>query len=114
MIPSHTDIKFGNRNLLSDLVEYIYSGTDCKLILIGDTTLITTCSSRCWLRLNEYILEKEFNKQVIVRELTHVVRQDSDSLILKNATNVRDIIFKEIINYPKIKCNGEVKRSKWR
>ena len=110
MIPSHTDIKFGNRNLLSDLIEYIYSGTDCKLILIGDTAQLPPVHLDVSPALDEYILEKEFNKQVIVRELTHVVRQDSDSLILENATNVRDIIFKGIINYPKIKCNGEVKR----
>ena len=37
MIPSHTDKGFGSRNLLADLIEYVYSGTDCKLILIGDT-----------------------------------------------------------------------------
>ena len=62
------------------------------------------------LRLDEYILEKEFNKQVIVRELTHVVRQKSGSLILENATNVRETISKGINKYPQIKCNEEVKR----
>ena len=59
-------------------------------------------------RLDEYILEQEFNKQVIVRELTHVVRQKSNSLILENVTNVRETISKGINKYPQIKCNEEV------
>ncbi len=28
---------FGSGRLLDDLIEYVYSGTDCKLILVGDT-----------------------------------------------------------------------------
>tara|TARA_Y100001954_G_scaffold131626_1_gene140703 strand:- start:1312 stop:2727 length:1416 start_codon:yes stop_codon:yes gene_type:complete len=110
MIPSHTDKNFGNRNLLSDLVEYIYSGSDCKLILIGDTAQLPPVHLDVSPALDEYILEKEFNKQVIVKELTHVFRQDSDSLILKNATNVRETISKGINKYPQIKCNEEVIR----
>ena len=110
MIPSHTDKNFGNRNLLSDLVKYIYSGTDCKLILIGDTAQLPPVHLDVSPALDEYILEQEFNKQVIVRELTHVVRQKSNSLILENATNVRETISKGINKYPQIKCNEEVIR----
>ncbi len=110
MIPANTDKSFGNRNLLSDLIEYVYSGTDCKLVLIGDTAQLPPVHLNVSPALDECILEKEFNKQVIVRELTHVVRQKSDSLILENATNLREIISKGINNYPQIKCNEEVTR----
>ena len=110
MIPAHTDKSFGNRNLLSDLIEYVYSGTDCKLVLIGDTAQLPPVHLNVSPALDECILEKEFNKQVIVRELTHVVRQKSDSLILENATNLREIISKGINKYPQIKCNEEVTR----
>ena len=89
------------------------SGSDCKLILIGDTITITTCSSRCESALDD-ILEQEFNKQVIVKELTHVVRQNSNSLILENATNVRETISKGINKYPQIKCNRRSYQVKWR
>jgi exodeoxyribonuclease-5 len=37
MIPEASDKSFGNRSLLDDLIEYVYDGIGCKLILIGDT-----------------------------------------------------------------------------
>ena len=37
MIAENSDKGFGSRSLLDDLIEYIYDGSDCKLILIGDT-----------------------------------------------------------------------------
>ena len=110
MIPSHTDKGFGNRNLLADLIEYIYSGTDCKLILIGDTAQLPPIHLEISPALNETILENDFNKQVITKELTQVVRQKQDSLILKNATHIRNIISKQNFKYPKMSCNEDVKR----
>ena len=61
--------------------------------------------------LDEYILEHEFNKQIIVRNLTKVVRQKSVfSLILENATRIRKMISDGINEYPQIRCNKEVIR----
>ena len=37
MIPDISDKGFGGRSLLDDLIEYVYDGINCKLILIGDT-----------------------------------------------------------------------------
>jgi len=110
MIPSHTDKSFGNRNLLSDLIKYVYSGTDCKLILIGDTAQLPPVHLDISPALDEYILEHEFNKQIIVRNLTKVVRQKSSSLILENATKIRKMISDGINEYPQIRCNKEVIR----
>ena len=110
MIPSHTDKSFGNRNLLSDLIKYVYSGTDCKLILIGDTAQLPPVHLDISPALDEYILEHEFNKQIIVRNLTKVVRQKSSSLILENATQIRKMISDGINEYPQIRCNKEVIR----
>ena len=110
MIPSHTDKSFGNRNLLSDLIKYVYSGTDCKLILIGDTAQLPPVHLDVSPALDEYVLEHEFNKQIIVRNLTKVVRQKSSSLILENATQIRKMISDGINEYPQIRCNKEVIR----
>ena len=109
MIPSHTDKGFGNRNLLADLIEYVYSAIDCKLILIGDTAQLPPIHLDMSPALNENILENHFNKQVISKELTQVVRQKKDSLILKNATHIRNMISKRNFKYPKISCNQDVK-----
>ena len=110
MIPSHTDKSFGNRNLLSDLIKYVYSGTDSKLIIIGDTAQLPPIHLDVSPALDEYILEHEFNKQIIVRNLTKVVRQKSSSLILENATRIRKMISDGINEYPQIRCNKEVIR----
>ena len=37
MIPKSSDKGFANRSLLDDLIEYVYDGIGCKLVLIGDT-----------------------------------------------------------------------------
>ena len=110
MIPSHTDKGFGNRNLLADLIEYVYSGTDCKLIMIGDTAQLPPVHLDISPALDVTILENDFNKHVIVKELTQVVRQKKDSLILKNATQIRNMISNQDYKYPKIKCNENVIR----
>ena len=110
MIPSHTDKGFGNRNLLADLIEYVYSGTDCKLILIGDTAQLPPVHLDISPALDEYVLEHDFNKQVISKELTQVVRQKKNSLILKNATDIRSMISSGKYKYPKVDCNEEVNR----
>src|SRR5450759_2141215 len=36
---------FGSGRLLDDLIEYVYSGTDCKLILVGDTAQLPPVGS---------------------------------------------------------------------
>ena len=37
MIPEDTDNSMGSRSLLKDLIDFVYDGMDCKLLLIGDT-----------------------------------------------------------------------------
>ena len=38
---------FGSGRLLDDLIEYVYSGTECKLILVGDTAQLPPVGSAC-------------------------------------------------------------------
>ena len=53
-----------------------------------------------------YILN--YNKQVISKELTEVVRQKKDSLILENATRLRKKISVNDYSHPKFLTNSEV------
>jgi len=110
MIPENSDKGFGNRSLLDDLIEYVYQGIDCKLILIGDTAQLPPVHLDISPALDEEKLELNYNKQVICKELTQVVRQKEDSLILKNATDLRDKIAKADYSYPKLATNTEVIR----
>ena len=110
MISENNEKAFGNRSLLDDLIEYVYEGLDCKLILIGDTAQLPPVHLEVSPALNEEILERKSNKQIISRELTEVVRQKENSLILNNATLIREKIAKEDYTFPSIITNSEVIR----
>ena len=105
MIPENSDKGFGNRSLLDDLIEYVYEGQDCKLILIGDTAQLPPVHLEISPALDEKILERNYSKQVISKELTEVVRQKEDSLILENATNLRNKIAIGDYSYPQLATN---------
>ena len=108
MISDNSATGFGNRSLLNDLIQYVYSGIDCKLILIGDTAQLPPVNLEVSPALEEEELEIEHNKQIICNELTEVVRQKKDSLIITNATCIRKRIQDNIYTYPKISTNHEV------
>ena len=110
MISEASDSGFGNRSLLQDLIKYVYEGIDCKLILIGDKAQLPPVNLDISPALNEEILYLNYNKQVISKELTEVVRQKKDSLILENATRLRKKISVNNYSHPKFLTNSEVVR----
>ncbi len=83
---------FENGSLLDDLMQYVYSGHQCKLILIGDTAQLPPVKLDVSPALNEDTLRNFYNKEVISIELDEVVRQQEDSGILLNATALREAI----------------------
>ena len=110
MIPENSDKGFGNRSLLDDLIKYVYEGSDCKLILIGDTAQLPPVHLDMSPALDEEKLELQYNKFIITEELRKVVRQKEGSMILENATNLRNKITNEDYSYPQLKTNKEVVR----
>ncbi len=92
MIPdAPSDSKlFGNGSLLDDLLMYVYSGHNCKLILIGDTAQLPPVHLQISPALDSEKLAYNYNKEVITLELDEVVRQAENSGILLNATNLRE------------------------
>ena len=107
MIAENSDNSFGNRSILEDLIKFIYTGIDCKLILIGDTAQLPPVNLDISPALNEEKLEQNYHKQIICRELKNVVRQKKDSLILKNATSIREKITNKNYSFPKISINNK-------
>lgn len=83
---------FENGSLLDDLLMFIYSGHNCKLILIGDTAQLPPVHLNLSPALDADKLELNYNKDVTRLELNEVVRQAEDSGILVNATLLREQI----------------------
>jgi exodeoxyribonuclease-5 len=87
-LPSNSKL-FENGSLLDDLMEYVYSGENCQLILIGDTAQLPPVGSELSPALDPEKLELKFNVRVDGIELDEVVRQQEKSEILHNATLIR-------------------------
>lgn len=83
---------FSERNLLNDLVEYVYSGDNCRLILIGDTAQLPPVGISISPALDIKYLKASYGFILFSYELDEVVRQSLDSGILANATMLREKI----------------------
>ena len=95
---------FGTGRLLDDLVEYVYSAENCKMVLLGDTAQLLPVNQDFSPALDRKILEG-FSLEVEELTLTEVVRQASDSGILANATMLRRLLDKPMYETPKINLN---------
>jgi exodeoxyribonuclease-5 len=97
MIPDENqDSKlFDNNGLLADLIEYVYSGNNCSLILIGDTAQLPPVKLEMSPALEERKLQEHYDKEVVHIELDEVVRQSGESDILLNATMIREALAEE-------------------
>ena len=82
---------FGTGRLLDDLVQYVYSGENCRLILMGDVAQLPPVMQTESPALNPEIL-RGYNLKVQEITLTQVVRQSENSGILFNATRLRDAL----------------------
>lgn len=83
---------FENGSLLDDLIDFVYSGQNCQLILIGDTAQLPPVKLDLSPALDGDHLALQFNKQVDQIELDEVMRQEKTSGILYNATLLRNSI----------------------
>lgn len=82
---------FGSGRLLDDLLEFVYTGENCRLLLSGDVAQLPPVGMQLSPALNSgSFTENGFD--VSEFELTDVVRQAEESGILFNATEIRKII----------------------
>ena len=97
MIPdSNPDAKlFDHGSLLGDLIQYVYSGHQCKLMLIGDTAQLPPIKLDISPALDKRTLENYYDKELVSIELNEVVRQEKESGILFNASKIRDLLEEE-------------------
>jgi len=105
--PSNAKL-FETGSLLDDLISYVYSGKNCKIVFIGDTAQLPPVKLNVSPALEATTLELDYHKDVTEIELDEVMRQHENSGILANATHLRLLIdnhatnFQFDLNYPDI------------
>lgn len=96
------DSVFGTGCLLDDLIHYVYSGENCRLLLIGDSAQLPPVGEEDSPALQVPVLEG-YGLEVRDAMLSQIVRQAESSGILFNATNIRNILNSgETEDYPKL------------
>ena len=83
---------YQNGSLLDDLISYVYSGTDCKMILLGDTAQLPPVNLDVSPALDVHTLSANYGKEIFSIELDEVMRQEENSGILFNATELRELL----------------------
>ena len=106
-----SDVTSNNKNfetasLLDDLMQYVYTGVNCKLLLIGDKAQLPPVKADISPALEAQTLELNYGKNVISIELDEVVRQQQESGILANATRLREVLQDEFYESLKFNLNG--------
>ena len=92
MISDQGDGYSWSRSLLDDLIEYVFSGSCCKLLLIGDSAQLPPVGLDISPAMDFDILRNSFNLTMATYEMKEVMRQALDSGILHNATRLRNLM----------------------
>ncbi len=96
---------FGSGRLLDDLLQYVYNGQGCRLMLMGDDAQLPPVGQPESPALSENYLQG-YGMTVFHNALREVVRQSLDSGILHNATIVRQSMDDEIETEPQLELDG--------
>lgn len=97
---------FANRSLLDDLIEYIYSSSGNRLVLVGDTAQLPPVGLNISPALDYEYLKSSFNLTTHTFEMKEVMRQSLDSGILNSATLLREKLSDQDSNLPMLKLDG--------
>lgn len=102
-----TDLNyFGSGRLLDDLIHYVYSGENCRLLLIGDEAQLPPVMQEYSPALQVNVLQG-YGLTVFGTVMTQIVRQAEGSGILFNATRIRNSLLENTTEmYPKLEITG--------
>lgn len=93
MLADHSD--YGKNGLLTDLVDFVFAKENNRLLLIGDVAQLPPVGSTESPALEVDYLRANFKMDATSIELTEVMRQQQQSGILFNATNLRNELLKD-------------------
>jgi exodeoxyribonuclease-5 len=91
------------RRLLDDLIQYVYSGKNNALILVGDTAQLPPVEDSHSPALDLEYLTERYDLPILNCELNEVVRQEASSGILFNATRLRNELKEVTRKFPKFR-----------
>jgi len=101
----HTGNGLGvGQDLLSDLINYVYSGQNCHLMLIGDVAQLPPVGLDVSPALDREALRSIYSFDFFTYELKEVVRQAAESGILYNATKIRNMLMEQKVEKPLFSC----------
>lgn len=102
----YSDTSFGSGLLLDDLVQFVYNGRNCRMMLIGDKAQLPPVGEEeSPALIGDYM--QGYGLSVYECDLDEVLRQSSESGILWNATMIRGMItHDEMTRLPKIRLIG--------
>jgi exodeoxyribonuclease-5 len=89
---SPTDALFSRRNLLEDLISFVFSSANNKLMLVGDTAQLPPVGLDLSPALNPDYVRSLVHVSLFDFEMKEVKRQSVDSGILTTATIIREKI----------------------
>jgi tRNA A37 threonylcarbamoyladenosine biosynthesis protein TsaE len=85
-----SDTPFANGQLLDDLIQFVYNGRNCRMLLIGDRAQLPPVGEEESPALMSEVL-REYGLHVHECDLNEVLRQSQESGILYNATRIRSL-----------------------
>ena len=94
---------FGSGCLLDDLMQFVYNGQNCRMVLVGDKAQLPPVGEDESPALMSDVL-RAYGMKVYECDLNQVLRQSEDSGILWNATRIRTLIDDWVL--PKIRFQG--------
>jgi len=98
---SGSESQFGSSaSLLDDLMEYVFEGEQCRLLLIGDQAQLPPVGLETSPALDFTFLKAAYPITTASFELQDVMRQSLDSGILSNATVLRDRLNEQMFDFP--------------
>ncbi len=99
--------QFGSGCLLDDLIEYVYSGDNCRLLFVGDRAQLPPVGEDESPALMVDVMAGAYGLDMYSVDMNEVLRQAADSGILYNANVIRQMItHDEITQLPKIRFRG--------
>lgn len=102
---SSDNSQFGSGRVLDDLMQYVFTGTRCRIIFVGDNAQLPPVGTALSPALDKNVIE-QYGFQLTEILLKDVVRQALASGILSLATFLRNRIESEKTGYPELNIEG--------